>query len=198
MAFYNRLKTMKSAPVGTIMPWGGNQGNGDNPANIPTGWILCDGRTYDCELFPLLASILGNTYGPTEDSITGNFPNYDEGDLFRVPNLNGRQLLDLEKDMLLETKYQANQPDAYNVIGDLIEGDGTAVTPPTIYSADTDLGFQLDPIDTMAGKIQNITLNDPTWSKTYYVLGRKLGIDHTPSHKPVSYTHLTLPTNREV
>ena len=174
MAFYNRLKTMKSAPVGTIMPWSGSQGLGDNPDNVPTGWILCDGRTYDCALFPLLASILGNTYGPTDDAITGNFPDFDEGDLFRVPNLNGRQLLDLEKDMLLETKYQANQPDAYNVIGDLISEDGTGVTPPTIYSADTDLGFQLDPIDTMAGKIQNITLNDPTWSKTYYTIGRNL------------------------
>ena len=79
MAFYNRLKTMKSAPVGTIMPWSGSQGFGDNPDNVPTGWILCDGRTYDCALFPLLASILGNTYGPTDDAITGNFPDFDEG-----------------------------------------------------------------------------------------------------------------------
>ena len=198
MAFYNRLKTMKSAPVGTIMPWGGNQSTGNNPDNLPTGWILCDGRTYDCSLFPLLASMIGNTYGPTEDSITGNFPNFDEGDLFRVPNLNGRQLLDLEKDMLLEEKYYANQPQAYSVIGDLVEGDGTAVTPPTIYSADTDLGFELDPIDTMAGKIQNITLNDPTWSKTYYTIGRKLGIDHTPGHKHAGQYTTAFPDGRYV
>ena len=198
MAFYNRLKTMKSAPVGTIMPWGGNQSTGNNPDNLPTGWILCDGRTYDCSLFPLLASMIGNTYGPTEDSITGNFPNFDEGDLFRVPNLNGRQLLDLEKDMLLEEKYYANQPDAYSVIGSLVEGDGTSVTPPTIYSADTDLGFELDPIDTMAGKIQNITLNDPTWSKTYYTIGRKLGIDHTPGHKHSGQYTTAFPSGKYV
>ena len=36
MAFYNRLKTMKSAPVGTIMPWSGQSSSGNNPENIFT------------------------------------------------------------------------------------------------------------------------------------------------------------------
>ena len=97
--------------------------------------------------------------------------------------MNGRSMVDLELSYLQDSKYQFGQPDAESVIGSLISEDGTGVTPPTIYSADTDLQFQLDPIDTMAGKIQNITLNDPTWSKTYYTIGRKLGIDHTPGHK---------------
>ena len=183
MAFYNRLKTMKSSPVGTIMPWSGQSSSGNNPENIPTGWIVCDGRTFECNDFPLLASMIGNTYGPTDSSIVGNFPDYEDGDTFRVPNLNGRSMIDLEKSYLQQTKYQFGQPDAEAVIGDLISDDGTGVTPPTIYSADTDLTFQLDPIDTMAGKIQGITLNDPTWSRTYYTIGRKLGMDHTPGHK---------------
>jgi len=183
MAFYNRLKTMKSAPVGTIMPWSGQTSTGNLPNNIPTGWIVCDGRSFPASRYPLLASMIGNTYGPTDTSIVGNFPDYEEDDTFRVPNLNGRAMVDIEKSYLQVEKYQFGQPDAEAVIGDLVEGDGTAVTPPTIYSADTDLKFQLDPVDTMAGKIQNITLNDPTWSKTYYTIGRKLGIDHTPGHK---------------
>ena len=174
---------MKSAPVGTIMPWGGQSSSGNNPQNIPHGWLVCDGRTFEANDYPLLASMIGNTYGPTDDSIVGNFPDFDEGDVFRVPNLNGRSMVDLEKSYLQDAKYQFGQSDAEAVIGDLISDDGTGVTPPTIYSADTDLKFQLDPIDTMAGKIQNINLNDPTWSKTYYTLGRKLGIDHTPGHK---------------
>jgi len=174
---------MKSSPVGTIMPWGGQSSLGNLPNNIPTGWIVCDGRTFSANDFPLLASMIGNTYGPTDTSIVGNFPDFDEGDTFRVPNLNGRSLVDIEKSYLQNSKYQFGQPDAEAVIGDLISEDGTGVTPPTIYSADTDLQFQLDPIDTMAGKIQNISLNDPTWSKTYYTIGRKLGIDHTPGHK---------------
>tara|TARA_B100000123_G_scaffold119979_1_gene88528 strand:+ start:64 stop:1197 length:1134 start_codon:yes stop_codon:yes gene_type:complete len=165
------------------MPWGGQSSFGNLPNNIPTGWIVCDGRTFEANDFPLLASMIGNTYGPTDDSIVGNFPDYEDGDTFRVPNLNGRSMVDLEKSYLQDSKYQFGQPDAESVIGDLISDDGTGVTPPTIYSADTDLTFQLDPIDTMAGKIQGITLNDPTWSRTYYTIGRKLGMDHTPGHK---------------
>ena len=198
MAFYNRLKTMKSAPVGTIMPWGGQSSQGNNPANIPTGWIVCDGRTFEAADYPLLASIIGNTYGPTDTSIVGNFPDFDEGDVFRVPNLNGRSMVDLELSYLQDSKYQFGQPDAESVIGDLISEDGTGVTPPTIYSADTDLEFQLDPIDTMAGKIQNISLNDPTWSKTYYTIGRKLGIDHTPGHKHKGQYTTAFPSGKYV
>ena len=198
MAFYNRLKTMKSAPVGTIMPWGGQSSQGNNPQNIPTGWIVCDGRTFEAADYPLLASIIGNTYGPTDTSIVGNFPDFDEGDVFRVPNLNGRSMIDLEKSYLQDSKYQFGQPDAESVIGDLISEDGTGVTPPTIYSADTDLEFQLDPIDTMAGKIQNISLNDPTWSKTYYTIGRKLGIDHTPGHKHKGQYTTAFPSGKYV
>ena len=198
MAFYNRLKTMKSAPVGTIMPWGGQSSQGNNPQNIPTGWIVSDGRTFEAADYPLLASIIGNTYGPTDTSIVGNFPDFDEGDVFRVPNLNGRSMVDLELSYLQDSKYQFGQPDAESVIGNLISEDGTGVTPPTIYSADTDLEFQLDPIDTMAGKIQNISLNDPTWSKTYYTIGRKLGIDHTPGHKHKGQYTTAFPSGKYV
>tara|TARA_B100000927_G_scaffold219260_1_gene179306 strand:+ start:39 stop:1172 length:1134 start_codon:yes stop_codon:yes gene_type:complete len=180
------------------MPWGGQSSQGNNPANIPTGWIVCDGRTFEAADYPLLASIIGNTYGPTDTSIVGNFPDFDEGDVFRVPNLNGRSMVDLEKSYLQDSKYQFGQPDAESVIGDLISEDGTGVTPPTIYSADTDLEFQLDPIDTMAGKIQNISLNDPTWSKTYYTIGRKLGIDHTPGHKHKGQYTTAFPSGKYV
>ena len=198
MAFYNRLKTMKSAPVGTIMPWGGQSSTGSNPNNLPTGWIACEGRTFEANDYPLLASMIGNTYGPTDTSIVGNFPDFEDGDTFRVPNLNGRSMIDLEKSYLLDAKYQFGQPDAEEKIGDLISDDGTGVTPPTIYSADTDLQFQLDPIDTMAGKIQNIALNDPTWSKTYYTIGRKLGIDHTPGHKHKGQYTTAFPSGKYV
>ena len=198
MAFYNRLKTMKAAPVGSIMPWSGQSSSGNNPQNLPTGWIVCDGRTFEANDYPLLASIIGNTYGPTDDAIVGNFPDFDEGDVFRVPNLNGRSMVDLELSYLQDSKYQFGQPDAESVIGNLISEDGTGVTPPTIYSADTDLEFQLDPIDTMAGKIQNISLNDPTWSKTYYTIGRKLGIDHTPGHKHKGQYTTAFPSGKYV
>ena len=190
MAFYNRVKTMKNAPIGSIMPWGGNSTlRGSNPPNVPHGWILCDGNTHPAENYPLLASMIGNTYGPSDTAIKGQFPDYEASDTFRVPDLNGRAMVDVERSMLLETKYQYGQPDANNVVGSLIEGDGTAVTPPAIYSADTDITFNMAVLNNMAGRITEFTLNDPTWSKTYYVIGRKLGIDHTPAHRhPGQYT----------
>ena len=189
---------MKSSPVGTIMPWSGQSSSGNLPNNIPTGWIVCDGRSFPASRYPLLASVIGNTYGPTDTSIVGNFPDYEESDLFRVPNMNGRSMVDLEQSYLQEEKYQFGQPDADSVVGSLISDDGSGVTPPTIYSADTDLQFQLDPVDTMAGKIQNIALNDPTWSKTYYTIGRKLGIDHTPAHKHKGQYTTAFPSGRYV
>ena len=134
MAFYNRVKTMKNAPIGTIMPWGGNSTlRGSNPPNVPHGWILCDGNTHPAQDYPLLASMIGNTYGPSDTAIKGQFPDYEASDTFRVPDLNGRAMVDVERSMLLESKYQYNQPDANNVVGNLIDGDGTAVTPPAIY-----------------------------------------------------------------
>lgn len=48
-------------------------------------------------------------------------------------------MVDLEKEYLLQTKYQYNQSTAYDVVGGLISEDGTGVTPPALYSADTDL-----------------------------------------------------------
>jgi len=190
MAFYNRVKTMKNSPIGTIMPWGGNSNlRGSNPPNIPHGWIICDGSSKPATEYPLLASMIGNTYGPSDTAIKGQYPDYEDADLFRVPNLAGRSMVDLERSMLLDSKYQYGQSDAYNVVGDLIEGDGTSVTPPSIYSADTDIKFTMGTLNNMAGRIQEFTLNDPTWSKTYYVIGRKLGVDHTPAHRhPGQYT----------
>ena len=53
MAFYNRVKTMKNSPIGTIMPWGGNSTlRGSNPPNVPHGWILCNGNTHPAEDYP--------------------------------------------------------------------------------------------------------------------------------------------------
>ena len=199
MAFYNRLKEMKNAPIGTIMPWGGTSSiTGNNPSGIPRGWLVCNGQTHPCNNYPLLASMLGNTYGPEDDSIVGNFPDYEDADVFRVPNLNNRAMVDLELEMLQESKYQYGQSDAENIIGEYISEDGTGVTPPTIWTADTNLLFDMDNNNAMAGKIKDITLNDPTWSRTYYTIGRKLGIDHTPGHKHSGQYTTAFPSGKYV
>ncbi len=49
---------MKSSPVGTIMPLSGQSSFGNLPNNITSGWIVCDGRTFEAIDFPLLASMI--------------------------------------------------------------------------------------------------------------------------------------------
>ena len=57
-------------PVGSIIMFGGRNGS----ANIPSGWLLCDGTEYANDDYPMLASIIGTNYGGTVDS-TFNVPN---------------------------------------------------------------------------------------------------------------------------
>lgn len=54
---------MRVAKVGTIIPWAGDGNEGFALSNIPKGWILCDGRLYNANRYPLLAATLGDTYG---------------------------------------------------------------------------------------------------------------------------------------
>ena len=62
-AYYDSIKSMKTAKIGTILPWSGDGGSGFLASNIPKGWIVCDGSTKTASDYPLLASIIGDTYG---------------------------------------------------------------------------------------------------------------------------------------
>lgn len=114
---------MKTARVGTIIPWGGDGQEGFTAANIPKGWKVCDGKELDAVDYPLLVSEIGNTYGGT---ITGDFPSY--GGTFVLPNITNRAMIDLEKSYLGDPKYQFGQNDANTVIGDLVKDFGTCYT----------------------------------------------------------------------
>jgi microcystin-dependent protein len=61
-------------PVGSIIIFGGTDGQ----TNVPSGWLLCDGTLYDASGYPMLADIIGITYGGTT------------GTNFNVPNLSTR------------------------------------------------------------------------------------------------------------
>ena len=186
---YGQIKTMKTAKIGTVMPWAGDGNVGELASNVPRGWILCDGRVYPADRYPLLASIIGNSYGGTD--ITGNFPHF-EGTV-KVPDISGRLMIDLEPAMLFDPKYQAGQSDAPIKLVDvndesLIVDDGFTKSIPTLISADTNIVFTIDSDLIFNGKIKggpgesNITLSDPSFTTTVYTIGRKLGINHTPSH----------------
>ena len=113
LGHYNRIKSQKIAPIGTIMAWAGSSLNVDSLDGIPAGWIICNasGEGLLAADYPILARIIGNTYGPFSDNtaftlgvnygIVNPYP-YNKDvtkghvDRFNVPNLNQRPLVDIE------------------------------------------------------------------------------------------------------
>lgn len=187
---YGQIKKMKTAKIGTIMPWAGNGTSGTLIDNVPQGWILCDGRVYPADRYPILSSILGNSYGGTQ--ISGDFPHYLG--TIKVPNITGRVLMDLEPSMITQSPYNAGQLDAYLKLVDgkgdsLVVGDGLSKSIPTLISADTDLAFTIDVEVSFLGKFTNgpaggnIGVSDPAFTTTTYMYPRKLSINHMPYHR---------------
>ena len=199
MANYNRIKTSKNVPVGTIMIWGGGSKTGDELENVPKGWIICNQNSKNLYAadYPILARIIKNTYGPIPEStdlvigtnygIVNDYPynppagniNHDPAkhvDTFDLPNLNQVALVDLESSRISTSDLQ--------VIGQYLSKNGSdeGKQALTLVESDVDITFDIEPSDTLAGKITGITMSDPIYFDTIYVLPRKLGIDHTPSH----------------
>ena len=185
--YYSSIKTMKSARIGTIMPWGGDGNEGFTIANLPKGWIVCDGRLKDAFEFPLLASELGTTYG---GNMTGGFPNY--AGQFQLPDIANKAMIDLERSMLSDTKYQMGQSDAYVEVG-LLLGDGTGDEPaldfgsvdslPITYDAAADIDFSFNnPNLQLSARMTGQTISDPDFFTSITTISRKLGINHIPAH----------------
>ena len=200
MANYGRVKSTRIAPIGTIMPWGGGSSIGERPDNIPRGWIVCNAsaQSLNAADYPLLAKVIGNTYGPFPDptdttsvigtnyGIVNAFPynppperdNHNSSryvDQFALPNLNQVALVDIEPSRL--------PTDALFELGTYVSKNGTeGDLPDTEPDVDVDVTFTVEPSDNMAGRITGITMSDPIYNDTVYVLPRKMGIDHTPSH----------------
>lgn len=209
MASYNRIKSSKIAPIGTIMPWGGGSASGENLENVPPGWIVCgvSAAQLNAADYPLLASVMGNTYGPLPPDasfVTGtnwgivnpfpyNPPAGREGhnpnrhvDTFGLPNLNQLALVDIEGDRQYDSEpanSSALTADALLVLGNTISENGTeGDLPDVLQSSDVDLIFDLEPAGNLAGRITGIVMEDPIYFDTVYAIPRKLGIDHIAAH----------------
>lgn len=186
---------MKHSQIGTIMAWTGDSSTGFTAANIPKGWILCDGKQYAASQYPLLASIIGITYGGNNDlPFAGSFPEYkdpttNQSDTFRVPDLTAKAMMDMNSEYLSDSRYYAGQSDALSQVGSLFSRTGNEVTINSIVSSDTDLDFSISG-NTYIGKFTMIsgstttanTLNPAAYQSTTYVIPRKLGQNHMPSH----------------
>ena len=197
-SYYDSLKSMKTAKIGTILPWAGDGGSGFLPSNIPKGYLVCDGSTKDASDYPLLASMIGDTYGGDMTQSNGDhytFPYVDPSNgsdtaTFRLPNLSNRLPLDLEPVNLDQAQYQMGQSDPKNQVidnngtklGDLVSGYGETYDIKTSWSANADIDFTLNLSGNLYFKFTNFVLTAPDFLESVYTLNRKLGINHTPSH----------------
>ena len=197
-AYYDSIKSMKTAKIGTILPWGGDGGTGFLESNIPKGWITCTGQTVSASDYPLLASTIGDTYGGDMTKPAGGhytFPYVDPSDgsnnaTFRLPNLSNNLLVDLEPYHLDNADYHMNTPNPKDVvidnagtkIGDLVKDYGETVDIKTSWSANSDIDFTLNLSGNLYFKVTGFTLTAPDFLESIYTLNRKLGVNHTPSH----------------
>ena len=109
---------MRGSAIGTILPWTGDQ------ASVPDGWLQCNGQTLEALNFPILASILGNTYGPTNGLNNRVYPNYIDGDQFTLPQLNTRLLADYEESYVSVAALQAGQTYLSGAVGGMTITNG--------------------------------------------------------------------------
>ena len=170
---YDSIKTMRSAKIGTIMPWGGDGGNGFLESNIPKGWVVCKGDTLSAADYPLLASVIGDTYGGDMTDASNNhyeFPYIDTAATFRLPQLSNSVLMDLEPVNLQNTKYQQGQSDAATVIGNLVAEYGETNPVTTTYEATADIDFSLNLAGNLYFKFTGFNLTAPDFLETVYVL----------------------------
>lgn len=181
MASYNRIRASKAVPIGTIMPWTGSSSTTTiTDSGIPRGYLVCRGQTLRAIDYPLLAQLLGNTYGPFQEpggpfvGIANSYPEYDENDVFNLPNLNNTSLVDLEGSRL--------NPSDLAKVGTYITENGSDAAPLTNIVSYVDVNFSIESDAQLAGKVTGIAIQDPAFFDTIRTIPRKLGVDHTPSH----------------
>jgi len=118
MKQYESERKMRGSAIGTILPWSGDQGT------IPSGWMACNGQVLEAVNFPVLASILGNTYGPVNGLNNRTYPSYIDGDTFALPSLNTRLLADYEEDYVSVAALQAGQTFQSGAVGGMTITNG--------------------------------------------------------------------------
>ena len=206
LANYNRIKAQKQAPIGTIMAWSGSSLNINSLEGIPAGWIICNASNENLNAadYPLLARMIGNTYGPFSDNtafklglnygIVNDFPyNKDPQkghiDKFALPDLNQRPLVDIESSRISDLgsgSYYDNDDHRYNNlvnIGQYISPNGTSGTEAKVLNrSNVSITFNVQGADNLAGRISGIVMDDPIYTTTVHTLPRKLGINHIKDH----------------
>jgi hypothetical protein len=195
MAFYNRIKAAKNVPIGTIIPWTGGSGSSSSGTAeaIPHGYKICNSQQTGLRAvdYPMLAQIIGNTYGPFPPTASGfqigvNYgivnpypyngdPTFGHVDVFNLPDLNQRSLVDIEASRIA--------PSDFAVIGQYVSKNGIEGTQPADgVESMVSITFDVEPSSTLSGKITGQSITAPSYYDVIYSIPRKLGVDHNPAH----------------
>ena len=101
LAYFNLIrKSLNSTPTGAVIPFAG--------ANIPDGYLLCNGAEVSRESYADLFSVIGTLYGECEDS-----------SLFKLPDLRDR-FVEGAGTNELATYLEAGLPNITGTISDCV------------------------------------------------------------------------------
>lgn len=154
--FYNRLRSQKGSAIGTIIAWSGDI------TNLPSGWIICNGKTIEVQDYPLLFEAIGYRYGGS-------------GTSFVTPRLLNRAIADYH-------------PSHVNIPGiglnnDFISRMGTDTANVTSgSSSNIDLFFSISNVNNFTAKVTQLGINEPGYSDELTVIPRVLGDFHGGAH----------------
>lgn len=179
--FYNRTRSTKGIPVGSIIPWAGSS------ADIPAGWLPCNGnQSYRVSDYPLLYRIIGNTYGGTPD-ISFRVPRLNNGtatpmDIFRghfyyLNSLGQSQFNDAHR----PEKSNITEDEFWKTVGLSESGDKPSTTQ-TNWVSTTDVVGQQTNVTNLIAKFDDITFIPGEVIQNVFTAGRKLGDEHVPRH----------------
>lgn len=196
MSFYQSVRQMKAAVIGSIIPWSGPL------SGIPDGWIICDGSQPNAKDYPLLVQAIGDTYNEGTSNLGGGFPNYS-GE-FKLPDLlGGRALVDIEGSYFapFAAGGTGNVIDTDTGARPLIEpfiGENTDNGINTVFNdVTTDVVFTLNDRNDYVGAISGNQEVDGQGEKTIFIGGRKLGHQHIRNHQhPGTYETIASPTSQ--
>lgn len=173
---YNRIRSMKGLPIGAIVPWASDQ------SSIPTGWIVCNGATISNTRYPILFSVIGNSYGGTVGS-TYRLPPLSSGQAAIVDVFRGhyQYLKDRNEEANRPTSASRAEDPFWSIVGFGTNGD-TGNNSQTVWLSTIDVVGEQAGRPTFPALYDEMTINDGSYSFTVTYNGTALGANNMPPH----------------
>jgi hypothetical protein len=179
-ANYNKVKSMKGFPIGSIITWSGG------PDTVPVGWIVCNGSNLSVSTYPLLYECIGTVYGGVVGS-TFRLPSLTSSNAAIVDQFQGHFSILKNYGTAHTPEYTKRSDDPFwKTIGEADNGNQPNSVVQTQTTTVDVFGEQISKPDVTA-KYGDFALSTGTVDYTVIVAERKTSDTHLPSHDH-SYT----------